>query len=224
MLAADDALARAVADADAIDLARSRLEDAEGDTEPIEALREQVAALEQEYAQGYGVEEARFAEQQRIEQERRAEEKRHREEALRLEKERRAEEDRLRSEAEQISQEAEQQRALAVAMLATAAAAAADDAQPDAGEQDAAPSEDEPLEEQSAEDEPLEEQSAEKPSGAEQVEERSDDTVEPAEEPLRETIVIMETVEASVEARATDGSELLVGGESRPADGSPDDA
>ena len=61
-------------------------------------------------------------------------------------------------------------------------------------------------------------------SGAEPAEESSEEAVELTEESLRETVVIMETVEASVDAGSTDGPELLVGGESRAKDGASEDA
>ena len=155
VLAADDALARAVANTEAIDLARARLAEAEADTGAIAGQRDRVAALELEYGQGVAVEQERLAEEQRSEDERRLEEKR------------RAEEERL--EAERRAQESQ---------------AAAEDV--DARDSEISP---------------------DKAADSDTVRDSSNEAVDEATAAqLRETIVIMETVETAADAQAAGAS------------------
>ena len=189
VLAADDELARAIADTGAIDLARTRLEETEGDTEAIDLQRALVVTLEQEYAQGFAVEQERLAEEKRVEEERRLEEKR------RLEEEKREAE--AQAEAEQAADQAEGAEAEAEG------SAAADETDGDA-------------------------------------------TADASAELVLETVVVMETVDTTTEVGAdealangephetdeataapeaeNDEPELVVGGEGRASDASPEQA
>ena len=210
VVAADEELACATADTGAIDLARSQLEEAEADTGAVEAQRERVAALDAEYGKAYAVEEERLAEERRLEDERRAEEKR-------LEQERKAEE----------KQRAAEAKAAAASAKADGEASDGDaDATSDVAREDG---ESEP----DVADDPAE-AAVEPDASAEDVD--LDDAAESAEpeaveEPSRETVVIMETVETASdgavgEAGASDGDveaelagpEVVVAGESRAAE------
>ena len=97
--AADDEVARVMADTEAIDLARGRLEEVEADTEAIDTQREKVAAFQLEHDEALAAERARIAEERRIEEERRAEAEKLR--AQEEEMKRAEEEERKRTEEEE---------------------------------------------------------------------------------------------------------------------------
>jgi hypothetical protein len=105
---ADEEVVRVMAETEAIDLARGRLEEAEADTEAINAQREQVAALQLEHDDALASEHARVAEERRIEEERRVEAEKLREQE---EEKNRAEEAKRKRAEQEESKRAEDEAA-----------------------------------------------------------------------------------------------------------------
>lgn len=210
--AADDELARIVADTEAIDLARARLEEAEADTGAIEAQRERVDGLQGEYDAAYAAEEERLAEQRRVEEERRLEEKRLKDER-KAEEKRRTDEEKAQAEAAKKVADADGDGSVDDAEAVETAGAAAESTDAEAleetsaegseGEADRAPDEtDDGVDDATGEPStPDASPASETETTAEALE------TERVEESSRETVVIMETVETSSQPDAASAGE-----------------